>query len=67
MKTATYNIYFDTPRHLPEHDQSLIDAAHQNSWEYIEPDAAETQEGRNILHAILTHKYHLDEGRCGMI
>lgn len=62
-----YNIYFDVPEHLPEHDQELIRAAHHQCWEEIEEDAAETEEGRNVLHAIAVRKYHIDEARNDMI
>lgn len=62
-----YNIYFDTPEHLPEHDRKLIDAAHHQCWEDIEPDKAETEEGKNVLHAIAIRKYHIDEARAGML
>ena len=67
MSTRNYNIYFDTPEHLPEHDRNLIDAAHHQCWEEIDEDAAETEEGRNVLHAIAVRKYHIDEYRAGML
>jgi hypothetical protein len=63
----TYNIYFDTPSHLPLHDRRLIDEAHRQRWEDIDADAAETAEGREVLGAIRSRKYHYDEARCGMI
>lgn len=62
-----YNVYFDTPKHLPEHDRELIDKAHKAQWENIDEFAAETEEGRYVLHMICTRKYHLDEARNDMI
>lgn len=63
----TYNVYFDTPQHLPEHDRKLIDAAHRQRWEEIDEDAAETEEGKYVLHEIAIRKYHLDEAKHDMI
>ena len=62
-----HNIYFDTPEHLPQHDRDLIDAAHKQCWEDIEPEKAETEEAQYILHRIAVRKYHIDEARAGMI
>lgn len=63
----SYNIYFDTPGHLPKHDRDLIDAAHGQCWEDIDPKSAVTEEGSYVLHAIAVRKYHRDEALAGII
>ncbi len=62
-----YNIYCDTPGHFPRHDRDLVEAAHKQRWEDIEPEKAETEEARCVLHQIAVRKYHIDEARAGMI
>lgn len=63
----TQHLFRDTSGYLPRHDKDLIDEAHKQCWEDIEPERAETKEARQILHRIAMRKYHIDEAKAGMI
>jgi hypothetical protein len=52
---------------MTQHDMQLLEEAKTLPWEDIEISKAETQEGRDALHAIAVRKYHYEEARCGMI
>lgn len=53
--------------HLPEHDQELIRRARGQRREQIEEDEAWTDEARQILHDMISDKYHQEEYRNGIL
>ena len=53
--------------HLPEHDQELIKKARSQRWEQIEEDDAWTEDARQILHDMISDKYHQEEYRNGLL
>lgn len=62
-----YNPYFDVPEHLPKGDQELIQKAQRSySWD-INPELAETEEGRQALSEIRSRHYHIEEAKCDAI
>lgn len=55
---------------LTERDKMLIEAAHAKhylDWGDIDENAADTEEGRKILHSIAVQKYHQEEAAIGML
>lgn len=56
----------DLPAQLPDGDVELIMRANDMPWTAIDEDAAETIEGRAILHDIAISKYRKEEYHCGM-
>ena len=55
---------------LTERDKMLIEAAyakHFLDWCDIDENAADTEEGRKILHGIAVQKYHQEEASIGML
>ena len=54
-------------RHLPEHDQKLIEKAQNQRWEQIDEDEAWTEEARLVLHRICADKYHREEYLNGIL
>lgn len=52
---------------LTERDEQLIKEARRMGWEEIDEDAAESVEGRQILHDIAVTKYHREEFSAGML
>ncbi len=52
---------------LTEHDKQLVESSRHMRWEDIDPDAAETEEGRETLRGMIARKYHREEYRMGVI
>lgn len=55
---------------MTKHDQELVDWAnslHYIDWSLIDENAAETEEGKSILHHIAVSLYHREEASCGLL
>lgn len=60
-----YNLS-DLPAQLPDGDVELIMKANDMDWTAIDEDAAETIEGRAILHDIAISKYRREQFHSGI-
>lgn len=53
-----------------QHDLDLIEKfsqLHYTDWGEINEDAAETEEGKQVLHRICSILYHYEEYKAGML
>lgn len=64
-------LYFHDLDALPEEDQALVNKANGPQMEPYEVDElkeqAITDRAREMLQRISSHKYHMEELRCGMV
>lgn len=56
-----------TIRVMTEKDKKLIEDARHLSWDRIDEDEAETEEGREILHKMIMDDYHREEALAGIL
>jgi len=52
---------------MTERDKALIEKARNQYWAEIEPDEADTEEARQILHRIAVDGYHREEYQAGLL
>lgn len=52
---------------MTEKDKALIEKAKRSYWAEIEPDEADTEEARKILHRIAVDGYHREEYQAGLL
>lgn len=52
---------------MTEKDKALIEKAKRSYWAEIEPDEADTEEAREILHRIAVRGYHNEEYQAGLL
>ena len=52
---------------MTEKDKRLIEDARHLSWDMINEDEAETEEGRKILHKMIMDGYHKEEELAGIL
>ena len=52
---------------ITDHDKKLIEAAKHLSWDQIDEEKAETEEGRKILHKMIMDGYHREEWQAGIL
>ena len=56
-----------TIRIMTEKDKRLIEDARHLSWDQIDEEKAETEEGRKILHKMIMDGYHQEEELAGIL
>ena len=52
---------------MTEKDKRLIEDARHLSWDQIDEEKAETEEGRKILHKMIMDGYHQEEELAGIL
>lgn len=52
---------------MTAHDLELVESSRHLRWEDIDPDAAETEEGKETLRGMIARKYHREEHKNGIL